>query len=316
MMHKPLHTLNESEPTEVSLIPACQANELFLADLHQASKASGSLHLWWLGQSGFLIQWQGRHLLFDPYLSDSLTTKYAATDKPHVRMSELVVNPALLQGIDVVTSSHNHTDHLDAETLRALSQANPRMHLIFPEANRDRVRERSELPDPQLHGLDARPEIEQSGTPEAEVPSEVTLAGFRITAVPAAHEALDTDAAGRHVYLGYVVQAGPWTIYHSGDTLLYPGMEERLSPWGVDVALLPINGRAPERRVSGNLNGREAAELAKAIQAGCVIPCHFDMFTFNTASPDSFVEACRELDQPCRVLRVGERYSLENSNPS
>jgi L-ascorbate metabolism protein UlaG (beta-lactamase superfamily) len=29
--------------------------------------------LWWLGLSGFLIQWQGHHLLLDPYLSDSLT---------------------------------------------------------------------------------------------------------------------------------------------------------------------------------------------------------------------------------------------------
>ena len=73
--------------------------------------------IWWLGQSGFLIQWNGSVLLFDPYLSDSLTKKYAETQKPHVRMSELVINPLLLNNIDIVTSSHNHTDHLDAETL-------------------------------------------------------------------------------------------------------------------------------------------------------------------------------------------------------
>jgi lactate dehydrogenase-like 2-hydroxyacid dehydrogenase len=33
-------------------------------------------------------------------------------------MSERVVDPELLKNISVVTSSHNHTDHLDAETLK------------------------------------------------------------------------------------------------------------------------------------------------------------------------------------------------------
>jgi len=56
-----------------------------------------------MGQSGFLIKWQGRGLLFDPYLSDSLTAKYADTDKPHVRMVERVIDPAKLTGIAAVT---------------------------------------------------------------------------------------------------------------------------------------------------------------------------------------------------------------------
>src|SRR4051812_27107597 len=77
---------------------------------------SSSFRLWWLGQSGFLLQYRRRHLLFDPYLSDSLTKKYASTEKPHVRMSERVVSPERLDFVDVLTSTHNHTDHLDAET--------------------------------------------------------------------------------------------------------------------------------------------------------------------------------------------------------
>src|SRR5215471_10356391 len=82
-------------------------------------------YLWWLGQSGFLLQWNGKRVLMDPYLSESLTKKYAATDKPHVRMSERVIDPVLLRNILIVTSSHNHTDHLDAETLRPILENNP-----------------------------------------------------------------------------------------------------------------------------------------------------------------------------------------------
>ena len=95
-----------------------------------------------MGQSGFLLQWKGKRVLIDPYLSDSLTKKYAATDKPHTRMSELVVKPELLKNISVVTSSHNHTDHLDAETLIPVLKNNPGIKFIIPEANREFVAER------------------------------------------------------------------------------------------------------------------------------------------------------------------------------
>ncbi len=121
--------------------PVLQDDE-FLADVRAAAVNDGHFRLWWLGQSGFLVQWRGAHLLLDPYLSDSLTKKYAATDKPHVRMTARAVDSSRLDFIDVVTSSHNHTDHLDGETLRPLLQANPELKLVAPEANRQFVAER------------------------------------------------------------------------------------------------------------------------------------------------------------------------------
>jgi L-ascorbate metabolism protein UlaG (beta-lactamase superfamily) len=64
-----------------------------------------------------------------------------------------------------------------------------------------------------------------------------------------------------------------------------------------------------ERRVPGNLSGREAAQLAKDIGARVVIPCHYDMFEFNTASPEEFVAECDRLGQSCQVLQCGEGWS-------
>jgi len=269
--------------------------EAFLADVRQGV-GGDSLRLWWLGQSGFLIQWAGRHLLLDPYLSDSLTRKYAGTDKPHVRMTERVVDPQCLDFIDLVTSSHSHTDHLDAETLQPLFLANPNLRMIFPEANRSLVRERAGtgIPEERLLGVDADQTVE--------------AVGIRFTGVPAAHETIQRDELGRCLFLGFIVQCGPWTIYHSGDTVRYAGMAERLSRWRVDVMLLPINGCDPARRVAGNLSGPEAAVLAKDSGARLVIPCHYDMFEFNTASPDSFVRTATEIGQTYRVLRCGERW--------
>ena len=270
-------------------------DDAFLADVLDAHAHPHDLHLWWLGQSGFLVQWQGHHLLLDPYLSDSLTRKYAATDKPHVRMTARVIAPERLDFIEVVASSHNHTDHLDPETLGPVLRANPKLQLVAPEANRDFVAERLGVTREFPRGL---------------VASESKRFGvFEITAVPAAHPTLERDEQGRHKFLGYVIRCGGFRIYHSGDTLRYDGMAKRLAPFRVDVALLPINGELPERRVAGNLNGREAATVAKEIGAGVVIPCHYEMFEFNTASPEDFLRVAGELKQPCCVLRAGERWS-------
>ena len=281
------------------LVKPVLTDEAFLADVKTSSQTADEFHLWWLGQSGFLLQWNGRHLLFDPYLSDSLTKKYAATDKPHVRMTEIVLDPSRLDFIDVVTSSHNHTDHLDHETLLPLIQANPNLQLIIPEANRAFVADRLKCDSNWPVGSD-----------DGET---VKLGDFEISGLAAAHEDIEFDEEGRSKNLGYVVSFGDFTIYHAGDNKGFDGMaEELLATVGdrkVDVALLPINGRKPERRVPGNFWGHEAARFAKDIGARLAIPMHFEMFTFNTETPDEFVATCEQLNQPFRVLKCGERFS-------
>lgn len=282
------------------MIGAFQSHDALLADIHASDRRDGGFRLWWLGQSGFLLQWQGIHVLLDPYLSDSLTKKYNQTDKPHVRMTELVIDPARLSFADIVTSTHNHTDHLDGETLCPILAANPRLKLVIAEANRAFVADRLKIDVGFAIGLDDGASVE--------------ISGMRFSGIASAHEALERDEHGRAKYLGYVLQFGGWTIYHSGDTVRYEGMSEKLLPFGIDVALLPVNGRAPERRVPGNLFGREAAQLARDIEAKLVIPCHFDMFEFNTASPDEFIHQCRKLGQPFKVLRCGEQWHNEATN--
>src|SRR5947209_9827599 len=112
-LHDALPILNTEYWILAAMLKPWQKDADFLADVAETRGNTQHLRLWWLGQSGFLLQLQGRHLLLDPYLSDSLTRKYASTSKPHVRMTERVVAPEQLDFIDVTTSSHNHTDHLD-----------------------------------------------------------------------------------------------------------------------------------------------------------------------------------------------------------
>jgi L-ascorbate metabolism protein UlaG (beta-lactamase superfamily) len=272
-------------------------DDALLENIKARDQTSDHFHMWWLGQSGFLIQYKGQHLLLDPYLSDSLTKKYAGTDKPHVRMTELVIDPARLDFIDVVTSSHNHTDHLDADTLKPLLAVNPAIKFVIPEANRDFVADRVGCESNYPFGLNEN--------------EKVSVGHFTIHGLPAAHNAIDKDDQGRCLYLGYVIEFGPWSVYHSGDTLWYQSLANLLRRFDIDVALLPINGHKPERKVAGNLNAEEAARLGQKIGAGLVIPCHYDMFTFNTAPSIDFVLAAADLRQPHQVLQCGEPWSSQ-----
>ena len=202
--------------------------------------------------------------------------------------------PERLAFVDLVTSSHAHTDHLDADTLRPLSRGGD-WTLIAPAAEAQLVAERSQLSSDRIVLMDDGGRVEVNGV--------------QVQAVAAAHETIDRDSEGRCRYLGYVVRWGDWTIYHSGDTVDYAGLAERLSEMKIDVAILPINGRLAERRVAGNLWGDEAARLAQAMAARWVIPCHFEMFEFNTVTTELFCREAERIGQAAVPLRCGQRWT-------
>lgn len=276
------------------IVPALKDDAL-LGDIASVLETDDRFHLWWLGQSGFLLKWRGRTVLFDPYLSDSLTEKYAETDKPHVRMTQRCVAPERLGFVDIVTSSHAHTDHFDAATLGPIAGVHRSpLPLVLPAANTGLAQDRLGGTKFDLHGLDTG--------------ERLVLGEFEFIGIPAAHDTIELDEEGRCRYLGFVVRFGPWAVYHSGDTRWFDELPRLLAGYRLDVALVPINGHEPARRVAGNLNGTEAAALAKQAGALVAIPHHYDMFTFNTATPGDFIEACRDLQQPCHIARCGARW--------
>lgn len=279
------------------MIKAFQKDRELLDDLNDVYPGLNELSIWWLGQSGYLIYWNGTKIILDPYLSDSLSIKYRDTDKPHVRMSEKVIEPEWLTGIDFLTSSHAHTDHLDPDTISVLIKNNPAIRFIIPESIRSIACQRGQCEFNFPIGLDAG---------ETYIEKDIS-----IMAIPSAHESLDKDQSGKHLYLGYIIRLGTWTLYHSGDTVLYPGMVENIRPYAPDVIFLPINGSNPGRRVAGNLNARDAVYLATQVGAKLTIPGHYHLFEFNSVEPDEFVSLAAAQNLPIRLLQPGERLNLK-----
>lgn len=277
------------------MIKPKQKNEQLIEDINSFSSET-TFKVWWLGQSGFLLKYRNETLLFDPYLSDSLSVKYQNTNKPHVRMSELVVFPSLLKNIDMVTSSHNHTDHLDAETLGTIFENNPNAKFIIPEANRAFVVDRLKCKIDFPLGLNEN--------------ESLTIGHFEIIGLPAAHNFIERDEIGQCKFMSYIVKFGDFVVYHSGDTLWYEGLEETLKSYHLDLAFLPINGNKPERKVAGNLSFQEAADLSKIADIKCVIPHHYYLFEFNTEDPENFKIACEKIGTPYKILELGEGFEI------
>src|SRR4051812_23866007 len=190
----------------MNLISAVVKDEAFIAEVEKHQEDEKNFHLWWLGQSGYLLLWKRKRILIDPYLSDSLTKKYALTNKPHTRMSERVVDPQLLNNILIVSSSHNHTDHLDGETLIPIIKNNPNVTFIIPEANRQFVCDRVQISNEFPVGLNDE--------------ESITIDEFTFHGVPAKHNEIERDEYDNCKFMGYVIRFGKWSIYHSGDTLL------------------------------------------------------------------------------------------------
>jgi L-ascorbate metabolism protein UlaG (beta-lactamase superfamily) len=279
------------------MIQPVTSGAALIREVRRTTPQPGTLAVWWLGQSGYVIKSRSGTLAIDPYLSEHLTAKYAATDKPHVRMTEAPLRGHELVEIDVAVSSHQHSDHLDPGTMPGLLAASPKARLVLPAALESHAVSLG-ICRTRLRGIDAG--------------ESVDLAGFRIRAIPSAHEGLDTDGSGRHLYLGFVIEAEGRRLYHSGDSMLYDGLVDHLGPGRFDVLFLPINGRDPARRVAGNMSAADAVDLASIVRPRYVVPHHYDMFTFNTVPVERFIDEARRLPEGVepRVLRCAESWEV------
>jgi L-ascorbate metabolism protein UlaG (beta-lactamase superfamily) len=180
---------------------------------------------------------------------------------------------------------------LDAPSLIQMLFSSPQAKLVLP---------RSSAPHAHASGIPSERTTPTDNGLRIEYFKE-NLYG-RIYAVPSAHPRLDWTQSAGYPYLGYLIRFGRWTIYHAGDCAMYEGLADRLRPFNVNVALLPIGGN--------NFSPSEAAELAEDIGAAWAIPMHYG--TFSEDQESAFVAHMlgHRPGQRFRVFRCGEKWTV------
>ncbi len=239
----------------------------------------GSLHIWWIGQEGFVLKSSRQIIYIDPYLSTYAEKMTVGKPDEHVRIKPAPMNPQDVTHADIVFCTHDHADHIDPEGIPIIARMSPRARFVVPECARATMRG-LRISDERIHTLRGD--------------DELSLDGIRVHAIPAKHEQFDRHPQKGYPYLSYVITIDGITVFHAGDTIPYEGQVERLSERRIDLALLPINGRDEPRHnlgLEGNFTCEEAVQFALDIVAGLTIPMHYDLFTLNTVDVSEFRRA-------------------------
>ena len=249
--------------------------------------------LTWIGHATFVLRLGGLLVATDPIFSTRIGGAIKRLVPPGLALD--AVPP-----LDVVVVTHNHLDHMDLPTLRAIG---PKALYVVPLGNGELLR-RQGLP--QVVELDWW-QSHRAGELE-------------IVLVPARHWSMRAPWTRDEMLWGGFVLRGPeGTVYHSGDTGYFDGFTEigaRLGP--IDWALLPIGAYEPRWFMQPqHMNPEEAGQAFVDLGARTLVAMHWGTFQLTDeplAEPPERIRAFfadRGLD-PARlwVLDIGENRAL------
>ena len=246
---------------------------------------SGSLAIIWLGQAGFAFKTSNNQLIFiDAYLSNMCQTL------PDDVSSKRLI-PAPLEATEIVSglmvSTHAHADHCDEESIAIIARNAPHVHFGGPVSCM-RTLKKLKIPEKRIHPLT--------------VGKIFRFHEVSLHAVYADHGHSEPQA------VGIVLEADGIRVYHAGDTSYCPEEMAEVISLKPDIIIPCING------TYGNLNGIEAARLARDVGARVAIPCHFWFFVGQNlkaeGQPAAFLGACKEFAPQTTpvILMVSEPY--------
>ncbi|WP_406864094.1 MBL fold metallo-hydrolase [Streptomyces sp. HUAS MG47] len=273
-----------------------------LADLSRPP-ASG-LRITWMGHSSVLAEIDGHRILFDPVWGDRCSPFDFVGPK---RLHPVPVPLATLGPVDAVVISHDHYDHLDLPTIKALAGTDT---LFVVPLGVGAHLERWGVPASRLRELDWH---------ESTAVRDLTL-----TATPARHFCGRGLRNQQHtLWASWAVTGPEHRIYHSGDTGYFPGFQDIGAAYGpFDVTMIQIGAYSdfwPDIHMTPAEGVRAHLDLQGGRPHGVLLPIHWA--TFNLA-PHAWAEpgewtkdAAEEADQPVALPRPGEPFEPAGKLP-
>ncbi len=240
-----------------------------------ARVAAGTVAISFINHASFLIRLPGIVVLTDPIFSRRCSpVQWAGPQRarpPGIALADLP-RP------DVVVLSHNHYDHLDLGSLRALRRRHaPRVVTTLGNA---RVLAKA--------GIDAL---------ELDWWQATDIGGVRITATPARHFSARTPFdRNRALWGGFMLDTGAGQVLFAGDSGAGGHWHDIAARLGAPaVALLPIGAYEPRWFMAPvHMNPAEAVAAHLALGARRSVGMHFGTFQLTDEAIDAPLHALAE----------------------
>jgi N-acyl-phosphatidylethanolamine-hydrolysing phospholipase D len=258
--------------------------------------------LTWLGHAAFLLRLGGVTVLTDPYLSDFASPFQAVRLGPK-RFTPAGLAVADLPPIDIMVVSHNHYDHLDAATIRALP-GKERITVVVPLGLGEFFHRRGYR---HVHEVDWHAKVARDGA--------------TVTALPAYHwSGRWLNDRNKTLWCGFAIEAAGRRAYFAGDTgygAAFAELGRRYGPF--DTGLVPIGAYDPRPLMQAqHTDPEEAVRIGRDLGCRRLVGMHWGTIVLTVEPPfeppERFRIAGRAAgydDADVWVMRIGETRGLD-----
>ncbi|WP_248958280.1 MBL fold metallo-hydrolase [Sphaerisporangium perillae] len=256
------------------------------------------LRVVWFGHASTLVEIEGRRVLFDPVWSKRVSPSQLVGPK---RLHPVPVALGALPPVDAIVISHDHYDHLDLATVRALARTGSAPFLV-------------------PLGIGAH--LEKWGVPperviELDWEEDAQVAGLRFTATAARHFSGRAFTRNETLWGSWVVAGAGRKVFYAGDSGYfegYAGIGARHGPF--DLTLMPIGAYSPAWP-DIHMNPEEAVNAHIDLGGNLLLPVHWATFTLALhpwAEPvDRLWREAKARDVRIVAPRPGETVDVEAS---
>jgi L-ascorbate metabolism protein UlaG (beta-lactamase superfamily) len=232
----------------------------------------------WLGHSTVLVEIDGWRVLTDPVWGPRASPSRIAGPK---RFQPVPVALKALPALDVVIVSHDHYDHLDYPTIKALAQRGV----------------------PFVTSLGVGAHLEAFGVPADRITElewwqshQVPGTGLTVTAAPSQHfSGRGLKDRNTTLWSSMVLHSTRHAVFFSGDTGLttqYAEIRDRLGPF--DLVMLEVGAFHPSWG-DIHLGPDNALEALKLLGGGAFLPVHWGTFSLALHAWDEPAETLLQL---------------------
>lgn len=267
-----------------------------------------SLRVTWLGHSTLLIELDSARILIDPMWGERASPSRWLGGR---RFADPPLALDDLPPVDAVLISHDHYDHLDTPTVRALAERVPRW--IVPLGLGAHLEAWGVAPE-AITELDWW-ETASLGSPEAGARPGRRSGGVRLVSTPARHfSGRFIDDRDATLWTGWAILGRDQRVWYSGDTALTPEFAEVGERYGPFDLTLIESGAYNAAWADVHLGPEQAIAAHRMVRGRVLMPVHWGMFDLAnhgwTEPAERIRAAAVPLGIPVAFPKPGESVTL------